>query len=735
MSSAGSLAAEPFTLGGLELRNRIVGTAHAPGIVERGVPLPADADYWRRRAAGGAAMLTVGGSVTAPESTWRGRITTETWREEAIVGMALRARAIREEGAVAAAQIVHLGRETLGAETWYHPVAPSAVRSPREPTRPRPLSDDEIDAVVEGFRVSALNVAEAGYQVVELHAAHGYLLAQFLSPRSNVRPDAGSVEGRLAVVARVAAKIRASAPGLVLGIRLSTEGAEEAGLSLEGLCELLPHVCPLVDYVNLTVGVRATYVKDMATDSPPLLGEVGRLRPLVDRPLLVSQAFRRGAEIEAALAAGADLVGMARPLIADPDMPRKLLSGREREVRPCVSCNEDCRAFDPALLCSVNPELGPPGEARRPAHPLLVRGPSGPGGGRASVDAGGAAGLESASVGAGDTAGLESAGGGRVAIVGAGPAGLECATTLAGSRPVTLFDERDAIGGQLAVAAAAPNRSGWRRLLDFYAAALDAAEDITVELGRRVAADDLDDFDDVVLAVGSTEELPELPGIERALTVSRALALGADALAGGANALAGGDVPVDPATTPGVGANVPAGREDLLGGADAPAGRADLLGADAPAGGGALLVVDDGFGWWPCASAVELGIGAGFTSITIATPGAAFGATLPPEGRVQLLARLRGTPLAVRPFTALAAVGERSAELRNTMAGTTEEIAADTVIVVGERRARDWSGLVPASASVRVIGDALVPRKVAHAISEGRAVAEALVPAAAPAVA
>src|SRR5205085_618063 len=83
--------------------------------------------------------------------------------------------------------------------------------------------------------------------------------------------------------------------GLVLGIRLSAEGAEEAGLSLDGLCELLPHVCPLVDYVNLTVGVRATYVKDMATDSPPLLGEVERLRPLVDRPLIVSQAFRRGA--------------------------------------------------------------------------------------------------------------------------------------------------------------------------------------------------------------------------------------------------------------------------------------------------------------------------------------------------------------------------------------------------------------------------------------------------------
>jgi 2,4-dienoyl-CoA reductase (NADPH2) len=646
------LAAEPFALGALELRNRIVGTAHAPGAVVNGLPQPSEADYWRRRAAGGAAMLTVGGSVTAPESWGRSRIVTETWREEAVAGMALRAQAIREEGAVAAAQIVHLGRETLGAETWYHPVAPSAVRSPREPTRPRELTEDEIDAVVDGFRVSAMNAAEAGFQVVELHAAHGYLLAQFLSPMSNVRPDAGSVEGRVAVVARVAEAIRSSAPEVVLGIRLSAEGAEEAGLSLDGLCELLPHVSPLVDYVNLTVGVRTTYVKDMATTSPPLLGEVGRLRPLVARPLIVSQAFRRGADIEEALAAGADMVGMARPLIADPDLPRKMLTGREAEVRPCVSCNEDCRAFDPALLCSVNPELGPPGEERRPAAPLVVR--QRPGGD-----------------------------GGAVAIVGAGPAGLECAAALAGSRPVVLLDERDAIGGQLAVAAAAPNRSGWRRLLGYYRAALDAADEVSVELGRRVGAGELEGFDDVVLAPGSTEELPDLPGIEHALPSSRAIALGADALAGRSR----------------------------------------------------LLVVDDGFGWWPCASAVELGIRAGFTSITVATPGAGFGTMLPPEGRAQLLTRLRGAPLAVRPFTALAAVREGSAELRNTMSGGTEEIAADAVIVVGERRARDWSDLMPPEASVHVIGDALVPRKVAHAISEGRAVAEALVSAAARAAA
>src|SRR6478609_109360 len=194
-------AAEPFDLAHLTLRNRLVGTAHGRGILEDGLPLPEDAEYWRRRAAGGVAMLTVGGTVVAEESTWRRRITTEAWRPEAVAGMAARAEGIRAEGAVAACQLVHLGRETTGAEQWFHPVAPSAVRSPREPTRPRPLSAGELDAVVESFRTSALNAATAGFQVIELHAAHGYLLAQFLSAVTNRRPGAESPLGRLAIVA------------------------------------------------------------------------------------------------------------------------------------------------------------------------------------------------------------------------------------------------------------------------------------------------------------------------------------------------------------------------------------------------------------------------------------------------------------------------------------------------------------------------------------------------------
>ncbi|HET6865509.1 MAG TPA: FAD-dependent oxidoreductase [Solirubrobacteraceae bacterium] len=642
MSTIPQRASQPFALGSLTLRNRIVGAPHGRGMLDDGLALPADADYWRRVAAGGAAMVTVGGTVTAPESTWRRRIVTEAWREDGIPGLALRAEAIRSEGAVAACQLVHLGRETTGAEMWYPPVAPSAVRSPREPTRPRALSGTEIDEVIEGFRVSTVNAAQAGFQVVELHAAHAYLLAQFLSPSTNRRPGVDSVAARAGIVDRISAAIRRSAPELILGIRLSIDGEGEGGFSLDGLCELLPAIAPLVDYMSVTVGVRTTYVRDMATTEPPLLGAIDRLRHVVDGPLLVSQAFRRADSIEGALAAGADLVGVARPLIADPEFPAKVLSGRAEEVRPCVSCNEDCRAFDPVLLCSVNPDLGPSREGPRPAVALLARS-----GARTRPR--------------------------RIAIVGAGPAGLECAISLPPEHEVVVFDEGGRLGGHLRIATSAPNRRGWQSLLDFYERAIDRAENVEVHLGSTADQDLLAEFDHVVAAVGSHEVLPEVPGMEHAIASSR------------------------------------------------------FIGERSPSSAGDdLVILDDGFGWWPCASAVETGIAAGWQSITVLTPATSFGGRLPPEGHVQLMARLRGAPLEIRSVTGIESITRRWVTARNVLSGQTTELAADLVVVVGERRARAWEPIVPAGPGVHVIGDAVVPRRVHHAIAEGRATARLL---------
>jgi 2,4-dienoyl-CoA reductase-like NADH-dependent reductase (Old Yellow Enzyme family) len=625
----------PIEVGPVRLRNRFVATAHASGLVRDGLATAGDAEYWGRLAEGGASMLISGGTVTAPESTPRRRNLGEAWRPEVVPGWARRVDAIHAGGGVAVCQFVHLGRETLGAETWYPPVGPSAVRSPREATAPRPLTDAEIEQLIEGHRASTENAVDAGFDGVELHGAHGYLVSQFLAATTNVRPDADDLEGRADVLKRLLAVMRAAAPGRLLGVRLSVGGGHEAGLDLDGLCAVVSQVNGLVDYVNLTVGVRTTYVRDMATERPPLLEEVPRLRSHVDVPLLVCQAFRDQRDMEAALARGADLIGMARPFIADPEMPRKILSGRARDVRPCVSCNEDCRAFDPCLLCSVNPDLAPPGHQRRPATPLQL----------------------ARSTGAG----------GSVAIVGAGPAGLECALRLAGHRQVTVWDERERIGGQLAVAAAAPHRRGWARLLDFYASALDRPG-VELRLGREATAADLERFDEVVIAVGSEEATPREP----ALRSSDAIAAGPDALAGVER----------------------------------------------------LVVVDDGSGWWPCVSAVELGAAAGVRDVTVVTPSTAFAAAIPAESRVQFLERTSALRLRVVALHRLDAVVAGGVRLHALLGGETSRLGADAVIVVGERRPRAWSWLGEHPGGVRAVGDCLVPRRVQHAVSEGCAAAE-----------
>ena len=647
IAGAGSTAlADPFDLTGeVALRNRIVATAHGSGAVADGLPVAGDAEYWGRVAAGGAAMVITGGTVVSADSTVRRGNFTEAWRPEVTPGLRWRADAIHEAGAVALLQLVHLGRETLGAERYYAPVAPSAVRSPREPTAPRALTDADVAALVSSHRVSAEHALQAGFDGIELHAAHGYLLAQFLSPRANHRSSARDAAGRAWPVWRIVQAIReAAGPSKVIGIRLSVGDAHDAGLDLDQLRELLALLPASVDYVNLTVGMRGSYVRDMATAQPPLLEDVAALRALTDRPLLISHAFRDPAAMERALAAGADMVGLARALIADPDLPLKVLSGRREEVRPCVACNEDCRTFEPTLLCSINPDLAPPGERSRPAEPLVVGVPAAA---RAT----------------------------RVGVVGSGPAGLECALALAlaGDREVVLWERELAIGGALAVAAAAPHRNGWVALLEYYGARLRAAG-ATLHLGVQATAPDLQQCDAVVVACGADEMLPLAADARFASTSSAALAAGPEPLRGATR----------------------------------------------------LVVVDDGFGWWPSVSAVELGVAAGIERITLVTPGVAFAMGIPAESRTQLIPRLAGVRFDIRPLTSLAGVDEGAVELRAAGGGPAERVEADAVIVVGERRARDWAALVADLPGAVVIGDAIVPRRAAHAIAEGRAAAREL---------
>jgi 2,4-dienoyl-CoA reductase (NADPH2) len=266
--------------------------------------------------------------------------------------------------------------------------------------------------------------------------------------------------------------------------------------------------------------------------------------------------------------------------------------------------------------------------------------------------------------------------GGAVAILGGGPAALECTLALArsGHDGVVLFDAADELGGALATAARAPHRTvGWGRILDFYRWGVEASN-VDVRLGAEPTAADLAAADEIVLATGSEEMLPELPGAERALTASQLIDAGAARLA-------------------------------------------DIQ---------RLVVVDDGFGWWPCVSAVELAVASGVGEIIVLTASGLFAAGIPAESRIQLLPRLEGARLRTQSFLTAAGVEPDGLAVTHRFAGDLELVPADLVVFVGERRALRPDVPLPQSARVQAIGDTVVPRRVAHAVAEGRAAAEAI---------
>ncbi|MBA4864603.1 FAD-dependent oxidoreductase [Streptomyces sp. PSKA54] len=635
--------ATAFSLGGLTLRNRLVATAHATAAVSDGAPTETDAAYWRRLAQGGAGMVITGGTAVAPESTLPQRYLTEAWRPEIKDAVRRRAEAITDGGAVAIAQLVHLGRETLGAGTYYAPVSAAAVRSPREATAPHALSTEEVRRVVDAFRVSAANSVQAGFHGVELHAGHGYLLAQFLSRVNNTRDD--EYGDRIALLAQVIDAIRTEIGELPIGVRVSVEPGEHSGLGLDDLIELIPRLSAASPfaYVNVTTGVRNTYVPGMATTHPPLLESVARLRAAVALPLLVSQGFRSASDIERALDSGADLVGMARPFIADPDFARKVIAGEERSVRPCTGCNEGCRTFEPTGSCSVNPELGPPGAASRPAVPLLLTRPG------------------------------SGTGTGSVAVLGAGPAGMECAMALARSGgTVVVFDRAREVGGQAHLAALAAHRSGWQKLVDYQRDQL-ADLGVRVVLGTSPTSAELAEYSQIVLATGAEEAVVPVPGELRTLTSTDFLHRYAEVVPG------------------------------------------------APR----VAVLDDGFGWWQGISAVESALAAGAREVTVITPGNGFATGLSPENRTQLMNRLTGA-LRVVAMSTVTSTTTDGVRLRHVLDGQETDLAADVLVTVGERRP-SRPDITPADGqTVRAVGDCVVPRRIAHAVAEGRAAAEAV---------
>ncbi len=465
---------EPLTRGRLELANRIVVTPHGTSMVRDGAITDDDIAYYEARARSHPAMIIGGAIIVHPTSALRLRSLVEGYDTRVLEGLQRRSDAIHAHGVKLVGQIVHLGRELIGGESSHVASAPSAVRSARDPYPPHVLDEMEIATLVRAFDETAANLQHSGHDGVEIHAAHGYLVAQFLSPATNLRRDAygGSEEKRMRFLREIIDAIRCRCRNdFLLGIRLSADEEIADGLGIADTARIAAELARLgsIDYLSITLGTRGYYVKDVTQPEATAARAARIVREACGLPIIVGQKITTPELAERLLIQGdADLIGMTRAFIADPDWIMKAGRGEAQRIRPCIGVNQDCRAFSPHLHCAVNPTAGRELQA-------LFR------------DTGVAARPR------------------RIAVIGGGPGGLEAARVAAGrGHSVTLFEASDGVGGQFLYASSVPHRQGLRRFIDYLRGELRQL-DVRVELGVRIdAAQQLKNlFDVAVLATGA----------------------------------------------------------------------------------------------------------------------------------------------------------------------------------------------------------------------------------------
>lgn len=348
------------------------------------------------------------------------------------------AEEVHRHGAKCIGQLYHSGA-AQHTDTFQPTVAPSTVADEYERHNPHPLTGLEIADLIQAYALCARRAALAGYDGVELHAAHGYLAHQFLSPLFNRRADAygGGLENRMRFLVEVMRAVRdAVGPGFVMGVRLTGPDLAEGGLTLDDIVLISRRIAAEGasylsmsggTYSGLRHGARLPYVAPAFVPQGPNVATAAAVRRAVDVPVIVAGRITDFDFAEKIVADGdADMIAMVRALIADPAAITKSFGGRKETVIPCIGCNE-CHYGRP-IACAVNPAAG------REAEMEIVpaRDPK------------------------------------RILIVGAGPAGLECAIAAAKrGHLVTLADRRNALGGMLIPLARASEQANFGKYLDY----------------------------------------------------------------------------------------------------------------------------------------------------------------------------------------------------------------------------------------------------------------------------
>ena len=480
----------PLDVGCTTLRNRVVMGSMHTGLEDRSANVDRLAEYFAERARGGVGLIITGGYAPNREG-W-----LLPFAAQMISGAQARRHrritdAVHAAGGKILLQILHAGRYS------YHPfsVSASSIKAPINPFRPRALSSRGVRRTIDDFVRCARLAREAGYDGVEIMGSEGYLINQFLAPRTNKRTDAwgGTPEKRRRFPVEIVRRTReAVGPEFIICYRMSMADFVEDGQSWDEIVALATEIeAAGATIINTGIGWHEARVPTIVTSVPnsSFFDISHAIADHVSIPVVASNRINMPEAAEQILAdTRVRLISMARPLLSDPDWVIKASAGRADEINTCIACNQACldHAFSrKTASCLLNP---------RACHETeLVLSPTR----RART----------------------------VAVVGAGPAGLATAVSAAerGHR-VTIFEGNDFVGGQFDLARRIPGKEEFSQTIRYFTTML-AKYDVDVRLGTRATVDDLTGFDDVVLATGVIPNVPPIPGIDHPMVLSYAEAI------------------------------------------------------------------------------------------------------------------------------------------------------------------------------------------------------------------
>ncbi len=483
----------PLGLRGLTVKNRILSTGHDTTMPTDGTVNDALVAYHRARAEGGAGLIVAQVSGVHETARYTTHILMAT-SDDCIPGYRRLVEACHAHDCKVFVQLFHPGREIMESQDGCLPVAyaPSATPSERFHVIPRALPNDLIGEIVEGYGAAARRIAEAGADGVEIVASHGYLPAQFLNPRVNRRDDGygGDTDKRRRFLGEVIAAVRAQGgEDLVVGLRISGDEKDHQGLTEEESLGACVAFQDRLDYLNVIAGSSASLggaihiVPPMIVDNAYVAPFAAAVKAAVTVPVFVGGRINQPQDAEKIIAAGqADMCGMTRAMICDPEMSAKAAAGRLEDIRACIACNQACIGhfhLGYPISCIQHPETGRELTYGRRTPVAAAR---------------------------------------RVMVVGGGPAGMKAAAVAAErGHHVTLHEAATRLGGQALLAQLLPGRAEFGGIVTNLTREMELAG-VQVLTGSRVDAKMIAEEapDALIVATGARPRWPAIEGADEA---------------------------------------------------------------------------------------------------------------------------------------------------------------------------------------------------------------------------